>query len=84
MCVKDIDSWMMMINGLSLNQYKIEVALISSRYPWCVPYLGGFYQKLDHRMMQFQGFDWLSDHGMINTMPGKVRPLNCFLVVLAK
>ena len=28
-------------------------------------------------MMEFQGFDWLSNHGMINnyTMPEKRRPL---------
>ena len=30
-CVRDIDSWMV-INKLKLNQDKIEVVLISSRY----------------------------------------------------
>ena len=34
--------------------------------------------------MQFQGFDWLSSHGIMShfTMPNKKRPINCLLVVL--
>ena len=37
--------------------------------------------------MQFQGFDWLSGHGIIMshyTMLKKKQPLNCLLLVLAK
>ena len=36
--------------------------------------------------MQFQGFDWLSGHGIYKqyTMLKRKRPLNCLLVVLAK
>ena len=61
-----------------MEKERAELALFSVEKARALPLTSfllsvPFYLKLDHCIMQFQGFDWLSGHGAMGhyTMPEK-------------